>query len=77
MKMPKEDDKKNFHFVYICKKFTEPIIDSSDEEAVAAEQARLDAIREAEEAAVKEQMEGMEGMDEGNGEEEKNDGISK
>ena len=29
---PKIEDKKNYHFMYICKKSTDPIADSSDEE---------------------------------------------
>ena len=42
IKKPKEDDKKNFHFIYVCKKQTKGVIDSSDEEAVAAEKMRDD-----------------------------------
>ena len=37
LKIPKEDDSAHFNFIYVCKKQTNPIIDSSDEEAVAAE----------------------------------------
>uniref|UniRef100_A0A7S3IFR0 Methyltransferase type 11 domain-containing protein n=1 Tax=Strombidium inclinatum TaxID=197538 RepID=A0A7S3IFR0_9SPIT len=44
-KIPKEDDKKNFHFLYVCKKQVQPVIDSSDEEAVAHEQARIEMER--------------------------------
>lgn len=42
IKIPKEDDKKNFNFIYMCTKQPNPVVDSSDEEAVAAEKARLE-----------------------------------
>ena len=47
LKVPKEDDKKNFNFVYVMTKHTNPVIDSSDEEAVAAEKARIEAEKAA------------------------------
>ena len=37
---PESDDKKNYHFMYICRKEIEPIVDSSDDEAVKAAQNR-------------------------------------
>ena len=37
LRVPKEDDKKNFNFVFVCTKQTQPMVDSSDDEAVAAE----------------------------------------
>ena len=52
LKIPKEDDKKNFHFMYICRKEINPIIDSDDEEAVAAENARIQAENKAQEDAA-------------------------
>ena len=45
--------KKNFHFVYICKKELDPLIDSSDEEAVAADKARKEMEAKALEDAEK------------------------
>jgi len=43
IKPPKEDDKKNFNFIYCMRKQQQQLVDSSDEEAVAAEKARVEA----------------------------------
>ena len=55
IKPPKDgtDDKKNFHFIYICRKQLTQVIDSSDEEAVAAEKTRVDAEKKQAEDALK------------------------
>lgn len=42
LRIPKEDDKKNFHFIYACRKQVTQLIDSSDEEAVEAERVRIE-----------------------------------
>lgn len=42
LRVPKEDDKKNFNFVYACTKVEAAMIDSSDEEAVEAERLRIE-----------------------------------
>ena len=57
IKPPKDDDKKNFNFMYVCtKQDKEQVIDSSDEEAVAAEKLRQ-AEKSAEENAKPESAE--------------------
>ena len=42
-KIPNFDDKKNFHFMYICRKQIQAIVDSDDPDAVAAEKVRIEA----------------------------------
>lgn len=42
LKIPKEDDKKNFNFIFVCTKQEIAMIDSSDEEAVEAERLRVE-----------------------------------
>lgn len=36
IRKPQEDDPKNFHFMYVLEKEAEPIVDSDDEDAIAA-----------------------------------------
>ena len=52
LKIPKEDDKKNFHFMYICKKQVEPVLDSSDEEMMAEHNRKLEAEKAEQEKAA-------------------------
>jgi hypothetical protein len=57
LKIPKEDDKKNFNFIYACRKHSNVLIDSSDEEAVAAEKARLEDEDKQRAEAIRKAME--------------------
>lgn len=73
LKVPKEDDKKNFNFVYVLKKQTNPIVDSSDEEAVAAERARLELEEKERQEAIRRAMEEADNSDSGSGDDDDDD----
>ena len=73
LKIPKEDDKKNFNFVYVCKKQVNPIVDSSDEEAVAAEKARLEQEEKERQEAIRRAMEEADESGSGSGDDDDDD----
>ena len=76
IKIPKEDDKKQFNFIFSCRKVVNPLVDSSDEEAVAAEKARLEAEEQAKAEAIRLAMEeaaGKQDSDEQSGSDDDDD----